>query len=230
MRRVRAISAFCFRIWSTCFPAGDRSRRSAPSKARSMSGSRSRFASMQSFLTASVIALTWKSRTADLLLLLAHRREELLLALGHLLRRHVLLVRGEAPPVAGRILHLAVAVAPEHVGEGHDDLRAGLHRPLERLVDVGHVDVQVTGGPAHRSRRPASHARLLIAQHEDGVADLELGVHEGLAVGPGYAHQLLGAQGALVEVDRLGPVTDGERGGDRAEPVRDWLRHRTLPL
>src|SRR5437773_1397512 len=125
MRRVRAISAFCFRIWSTCFPAGDRSCRSAPSKARSLSGSRSRFASMQSFLTASVIALTWTSRTADLLLLLAHRREELLLAPGHL---------------------------------------------------------------------------------------------------------LLGSQCALVGVDRLGPVTGGECRGDRVEPVRDWLRHRPLPL
>src|SRR5437879_10217284 len=178
MRRVRAISAFCFRIWSTCFPAGDRSRRSAPSKARSMSGSRSRFASMQSFLTASVIALTWTSRMGDLRLLLAHRRDELLLALGHLLRRHVFLVRGEAPPVAGRILHLAVAVAPEHVGEGHEDLRARLDRAPEGLVDVGHVHVQVAGGPAHRGRRPAPHAWLFIAQPEDGVADLELGMHD----------------------------------------------------
>src|SRR5216117_354568 len=197
MRRVRAISAFCFRIWSTCFPAGDRSCRSAPSKARSMSGSRSRFASMQSFLTASVIALTWTSRTADLLLLLAHRREELLLALGHLLRRHVLRVRGETPEVAGRILHQAEAVAPEHVAEGHDDLRAGLHRPRERLVDVGHVDIQVTGGSAHRSRRPAPPARLLIAQHEERVADLELGVHDALAVGAGDAHHLLDGKSVM---------------------------------
>src|SRR5437867_11836472 len=115
MRRVRAISAFCFRIWSTCFPAGDRSCRSAPSKARSMSGSRSRFASMQSFLTASVIALTWTSRTGDLLLLLAHRRAELLLPLGPLLRRRVFRVRGVTPELAGRIRHRAQAVAPEHV-------------------------------------------------------------------------------------------------------------------
>src|SRR5439155_1044393 len=82
---------------------------------------------------------TWTSRMGDLRLLLAHRRDELLLALGHLLRRHVFLVRGEAPPVAGRILHLAVAVAPEHVGEGHEDLRARLDRAPEGLVDVGHV-------------------------------------------------------------------------------------------
>src|SRR5437773_12350941 len=113
MRRVRAISAFCFRIWSTCFPAGDRSCRSAPSKARSMSGSRSRFASMQSFLTASVIARTWTARTADLLLLLAHRREELLLALVHLLRRPVLRVRCETTEVGGRILHTAESVPPK---------------------------------------------------------------------------------------------------------------------
>src|SRR2546428_11805954 len=123
MRRVRAISAFCFRIWSTCFPAGDRSRRSAPSKARSMSGSRSRFASMQSFLTASVIAPTWTSRMGDLRLLLAHRRDELLLALGHLLRRHVFLVRASAPPVAGRIPPPPEPAAPEQSGGGPRDLR-----------------------------------------------------------------------------------------------------------
>src|SRR5436309_13004475 len=111
MRRVRAISAFCFRIWSTCFPAGDRSCRSAPSKARSMSGSRSRFASMQSFLTASVIALTWTSRTG-LLLLLRQRREELLLALGDLLRSQVFRVGGQPPAMTGRVLYLAVAFAP----------------------------------------------------------------------------------------------------------------------
>src|SRR5207245_10754953 len=57
------------------------------------------------------------------------------------------LFRSEAPPVAGRILHLAVAVAPEHVGEGHEDLRARLDRAPEGLVDVGHVHVQVAGGP-----------------------------------------------------------------------------------
>src|SRR5437667_12639602 len=128
MRRVRAISAFCFRIWSTCFPAGDRSRRSAPSKARSMSGSRSRFASTQSFLTASVIALTWTSRMGDLRLLLAHRGDEVLLVLGRLLRRHVVLVRVEAPPLARRVVHLAGAFAPQHVVEGHEDLRSRVDR------------------------------------------------------------------------------------------------------
>src|SRR5436309_13705387 len=136
MRRVRAISAFCFRIWSTCFPAGDRSRRSAPSKARSMSGSRSRFASMQSFLTASVIALTWTSRMGDLRLLLAHRRDELLLALAHLPRRNDNLERAEAPPVAGRILHLDVAHTPEHSAPRHEDLSAPPDRDPEAHAEL----------------------------------------------------------------------------------------------
>src|SRR2546425_12882739 len=82
---------------------------------------------------------------------------------------------------------------------------------------------------SHRGRRPAPDAWLFIAQHEDGVADLELGMHDTLAVRAGDAHQLLGPQRALVEVDRLCPVTDGERSGDRVEPVRDRLRHDALP-
>src|SRR5712692_6144599 len=177
MSLVRAISALSFRIWSTCLPAGERSLWSARSKARSMSGSSSRFAAMQSFLTASVIALTWMSRTGALLLLLRLRRKELLLALGDLGRRQVFLVGGQPPAMTGGIFDLAESVAPEHVRDGHDDLGAGAHRLLEGGVHVGHVGVQVTGGRAHRGRRPASHARLLLAQHEDGVADLQLGVH-----------------------------------------------------
>src|SRR3989442_10161520 len=165
MSLVRAISALSFRIWSTCLPAGERSRWSARSKARSMSGSSSRFASMQSFLTASEIALTWISRTA-LLLLLGHRREELLLALGDFFGREVFRVGGQPPAVTGGIFDLTVPIAPEHVGDGHDDLGAAGHRLLEGGVHVGHVHVEVTGGPAHRGRRPAAHARLLFAQHE----------------------------------------------------------------
>jgi hypothetical protein len=58
MRLVRAFSALSLRICSTCLPAGERSVVSARSKARSMSGSRFQFASMQSFFTASVMELT----------------------------------------------------------------------------------------------------------------------------------------------------------------------------
>src|SRR5262252_2920593 len=95
---VRAISAFCLRICSTCLPAGERSVVNARSKACSMSGSRLQLASMQSFFTASEMALTWMSRMPSLLLGLArgarlgHLGEELLRAPRHVVRRHVLLV------------------------------------------------------------------------------------------------------------------------------------------
>src|SRR5262249_23886529 len=61
--RVWARSALFCRSRSTCLPASDRSVVSARANARRMSGSSSMLASMQSFLTASVTALTWMSRT-----------------------------------------------------------------------------------------------------------------------------------------------------------------------
>src|SRR2546422_11710593 len=141
MSLVRAISALSFRIWSTCLPAGERSRWSARSKARSMSGSSSRFASMQSFLTASVIALTWISRMPLLLLFLlgAHGRQEVLLTTADLLGREVFLVGRQRPLVAGGIRDLRDAVAPEHIGHRLHRLGPRVERPLEGRVDVGHV-------------------------------------------------------------------------------------------
>src|SRR5262245_23964709 len=122
-----------------------------------MSGSSSQLASMQSFLTASVMALTWMSRMARLLLLArAHRREGRLSAPADLLRRQGLLVGGQAPAEAERILHLAIAVAPEHVGHRHPHGAAGGGGPLEGCVDVGDVQIERHRRALERERGDAS--------------------------------------------------------------------------
>src|SRR5262249_10211375 len=56
-------------------------------------------------------------------------------ALLHLLRRHVLTMRGDAPAVPRRIRQAPEAITPEHVLDRHLDRGARLHRPGERLVD-----------------------------------------------------------------------------------------------
>src|SRR3979490_1026649 len=61
----------------------------------------------------------------------AHRRY----ALFHLLRRHILDVRGDVPPVAERILELPGAVSIELVLHRCDLLGARLDRASEHVVD-----------------------------------------------------------------------------------------------
>jgi hypothetical protein len=46
------------------------------------------------------------------------------------------------PHHAKRIAQLAVAVAPEHDLQRHDDFRAGVDRPIPRLVHVVNGQVQ----------------------------------------------------------------------------------------
>src|SRR3989441_13062606 len=165
--RVRAISAFCFKIVSTCLPAAERSVPSARSKARSMSGSRPWLASMQSFLTASVMAEVWMSRMATWLVGAGSLGVEGLRPFLHLARRHVLLVRRQRPLLTVRILHATDPIAPEHVGDRHDRLRARGQRLLDRGVHRLDVDVEVDRTPAQRLRRLGAHGEVFFAQHEE---------------------------------------------------------------
>src|ERR1700752_2652328 len=181
---------------------------------------------MQSFLTASTIAETWISRIP--LLLAGHRGEELLLPARPLLGRRVFLVRGETPAVARGILDRGEAVAPEHVGDRHHHLGPGPDRAIEGGVHVGQVEVERGGGMADRRGRQAAHVRILLRQHDAGVADLDLGVHEP-AVRAIDAHDLPRAERALVEVDRRGPILDGQGRGHGVIALGNWLRHDGPP-
>src|SRR6267378_4037395 len=75
------------------------------------------------------------------------------LALPHLLKKGfgigdvlflgvVVLVRGDGPLMAERVFHHAVAVAPEHIGDGHLHGATGLDRAVKGGVRIREVDME----------------------------------------------------------------------------------------
>src|SRR5215207_1762566 len=153
-----------------------------------------------------------------------HLRRPLFGALLHLLWRNVLDVRGDRPRVAEGILDEAEAVAPEHVVRLHQRRRAGVDRLLVGGVGVLDVGHDVDARPAELLRSLRARLRERIGEHEDRVADLELRVHD-RAVWSGHAAALLGAERALVEVDRGRRVVDGEIRHEGAVTLGDRLWH-----
>src|SRR5829696_4273016 len=156
-----------------------------------------------------------------------HLRRPLFGALLHLLWRNVLDMRGDRPRVAEGILDEAEAVAPEHVVRLHQRRRAGVDRLLVGgvgVLDVGH-DVDACSAELLRSLR--ARLRERVGKHEKGVTDLELRVHDRSAWA-GHAGALLGAESALIEVDRGRRVFDGQIRHEGAVTLRDRLRHAYL--
>jgi len=163
-----------------------------------------------------------------LLLLLPHLLRHLLLPLlaarVHLLWRHLLDVRGDAPVMTERIDDLAEAIPPEHVGDGHRHLRPRVHRLLDDGVDVRDVQKGRPGDAPRRLRRlvVGGHRKILVGQEDDRIADLDLGVHD-LAAGPGHAEPGLGSERLLVELERLSGVALDQIRRDRVETIGDRL-------
>src|SRR5438445_4614237 len=173
-----------------------------------MSDSSSQLASMQSFLTASLIALTWMSRMRATSCPGSSWRRTPSRAWPYR-RGGRLPCASLGPSDAPRDPRPGRSDRPEHVGDRHDHLGPGPDGLVERLVDVGHVEVAVAGGRADRQGRPAP-ARLLVADHHDAVADLDLAVHQRLAVGARHPHELLGPERLPVELEHLGAVANGD--------------------
>src|SRR5262249_60783101 len=63
--------------------------------------------------------------------------EGLGLALLHLFRRQIFLVSRDGPGEAEGVLHMAIAIPPELIGQRHGDGAAGRNRRLECGVAVG---------------------------------------------------------------------------------------------
>jgi len=110
--------------------------------------------------------------------------------------------------VAEGVGERAAAVAVELVLHGTHDLRARGHRLGDALVDVGDVDREADRGAAARLRADRVHLGVLVGEHDRRVADADLRVADA-AVGPGEAHELLGAERLLVEVDDVQVRRDG---------------------
>src|SRR6267378_7239395 len=91
----------------------------------------------------------------------------------HLLRAYVADMRADRPAVAERVLKLAVAVAPEHVGDGHGQLRAGFHRARDEGVRIVHVEVDDDWRAFERLRPEHAPLRRFVDQHDGRIADAD---------------------------------------------------------
>src|SRR5690348_9054609 len=81
-------------------------------------------------------------------------REELVGRLLNLLRRQILGVLRQPPAVAERILDESAAVAPELVGQRHDDFSAGVDGALPGRIHVVAIDEEADRCAAQRLRPP----------------------------------------------------------------------------
>ena len=99
----------------------------------------------------------------------------------------------------------AIAVAPELVGERHDDLGPGRRCLLVETVDILGPEMNRHRRALERLGRMRAHVRELVVQIEARIAELHLGMQE-LAVRHGTAANFLGAKGLLVKLQRLRPA------------------------
>src|SRR5579872_1049875 len=115
--------------------------------------------------------------------------------------------------MAKRIHQLAVAVAPELIRERHLHFRPGLHSLVEHIVHVRNIEENTHRRTADRFWRPAAGMRHLISKHEEGIADLDLGVRD-FAIWTVHAAGFPGPEGALIEIDCPGGVVDHQVRSD----------------
>src|SRR5205085_210247 len=100
------------------------------------------------------------------------------------------------PAMPERVHELAVALAPDLVGERLADDRAGLDRTVPGGVDVADLQVQDDRRALERLRRDDAELGELVGEHHLRVAEPELDLHE-TAVG-------YGDPAALLRAERLG--------------------------
>lgn len=160
--------------------------------------------------------------------MLRHLGEEFLGVGGDLFRSPIVLMRGDGPLMTERIFHLTVAITPKRIGHGHPDLATGRDRAIEQGVGVLDVDMQKNTRAAATFGRETI-GRKLVREHERGVADLQLRVHQRLAIGRHHPHHFLRAESFLVKFNGGQAVVDDEVGGQRIESVRNrfgqWSAH-----
>ena len=117
-------------------------------------------------------------------------------------------MRRDRPLVPEGVRHCPGAVAPEHVRHRHQRFGARRHGFIEQVVGVMYVEIEADRRRAHALRARAAPLRILLAQHENRIADLNLTVHELFAVRRHESAAFLGAEGFLIELHRLKAAAD----------------------
>ena len=147
---------------------------------------------------------------------------------GDLLFAQVLFMRRDRPLMAERIFGQAVAVAPELVGQRHLHRAARLECAVKSSVGILDVKVKSDAGAAARFRRKTAW-RKFTAQHEHGITDFQLGVHDRFAVGCHEPADFLRAESLLVKLNGLRPILDNDVRSERVESIWNWFSHN-LPF
>jgi len=108
---------------------------------------------------------------------------------------------GDAPEITEWVLNCGAAIAVERVLGCSDRFRTSLKGPRVRGVDVFKVDIQ---GIAFG--RPL---RLHIGNHQRGIANAQLGVHD-LSAGSVHSKAILGVEDLFDEIDEFLGALDTE--------------------
>src|SRR5260221_5895084 len=133
----------------------------------------------------------------------------LLGAFVHLLRRHIFLVRRDAPVMSEGVPQKTRTVSIELVFDRSLDFRSLRDRFFENFVAIWNIHIQT-----HRRRTDGlcarmAHLQVFVRQHDARVADLQLGMAD-LAVGTIRAYAYGRAENVLVEFDRFRGTLDDE--------------------
>src|SRR5258708_7695723 len=129
-------------------------------------------------------------------------------------------MRGDAPLLAEGVGKFSVAVAPEHVLQGHIDAGASSHGAVKNRVGVRDIQVDIHGiADAIAGSRYWRLAHRVVDE-EFRVADLQFRVHD-FAVGSGSPGEFFGAKRRLVKFDGARGIAANKIRGHGAISFRD---------
>src|SRR5215475_5057215 len=115
--------------------------------------------------------------------------------------------------------NLAETVAPKHVRKGHGFFAACRDCLVEESVGIRNIEVKIRGrnGILRRSGR---HPRKFVADENNGIAYLQLGMVDS-AIGAGHAKAFDSAERGFVKIDRTRCIFAGKSCGDGVKPFGD---------
>jgi hypothetical protein len=117
----------------------------------------------------------------------------------------------ERPVMPERIAQLAVAVSPKHICERLLDFGAGFDGGIKDGVDIIDVQKNAGGGAAQGLRGTAFATWRLVAQHQNRIADFDLGVPN-FSIRDIHAKDFGRAEGPFIEIDGARRIGKGEIG------------------